>query len=112
MKSLGRTSRLILTVLAREPSHGYGVIQWAKEVSGGTEILGVGSVYGNIDKLQERGLIEFDRDAHEGGRKRRYFRITERGQRALEAEITRLQVEVTEAQQALNARAPRLAPGS
>lgn len=77
MKSLGRTGRLILTLLAREPSHGYGVIRWVKEVSGGSETLGVGAVYGSIEKLEERGLIEFDRDEIESGRNRRYFRITE-----------------------------------
>lgn len=108
MKSLGRTSRLVLTVLARGPAHGYGVIRWVKDVSGGTEVLGVGSVYGSIDKLEDRGLIEHDRDEIEQGRTRRYLRITDRGRTALAADVAKLKEEVANAEAAL---APHL-PGS
>lgn len=106
MRSLGRTSRLILTVLAREPAHGYGVIRWAKDVSGGTEMLGVGAVYGSIEKLTDRGLIEFDRDEVENGRSRRYFRITDEGRHRLEVEVASLRQELDAADAAL-----RLNPG-
>ena len=110
MKTLGRTSRLILTVLARAPTHGYGVIHWVKEASGATETLGVGAVYGSIEKLEEDALIEHDHDAVEQGRSRRYFRITDAGRARLALEISRLATEVEAAQAALSdaaARAPR-----
>lgn len=115
MKSLGRTRRLILTVLAAGPSHGYGVITWVKQVSGGSETLGVGAVYGSIEKLEQKGLIEHDHDEVEQGRPRRYFRITEDGRAALGAEVESLAREVAEAQKALGgttgSAAPRLAGG-
>ena len=101
MRSLGRVSRLILTVLAKGPAHGYGVISWAKEASGGAEQLAVGSVYGSIDKLDQRGFIEHDHDEVERGRTRRYFRITEAGRGLLVAEVHKLGTEVAAAREAL-----------
>lgn len=111
MKSLGRTSRLILTVLASEPSHGYGVISWVRDVSGGAETLGVGAVYGSIEKLEQKGLIEHDRDEVERGRARRYFRITDGGRSALALEVSSLAREVAEAQKALSAASGSGVPG-
>jgi len=111
MRNLGRTGRLILTVLAREPSHGYGVILWAKNASGGSEQLSVGSVYGSMDKLEEKGLIEHDHDDVENGRTRRYFRITEEGRTRLTKEVNRLANEVQAAQAALNIAPPLAGPG-
>ena len=101
MRSLGRTSRLILTVLAKEPAHGYAVISWTKEVSGGTEQLAVGSVYGAMEKLEQQGHIEHDHDEIEQGRTRRCFRITPVGRDVLVAEVTRLDAEVKKAQESL-----------
>jgi len=108
---MGRTSRLILTVLAKGPAHGYGVISWVKRVSGGTEVLAVGSVYGSLDKLEDRGLIEHERDEVENGRTRRYFRITATGRDVLSVEVARLATEVEAAQQALGS-GPGLAGGT
>lgn len=101
MRSIGRTGRLILTVLAKEPAHGYGVIRWVKNASGGTETLAVGSVYGSLEKLEAAGLIERHRDEIENGRTRRYFRITDRGRSRLTQEVTTLAREVEAAQVAL-----------
>lgn len=100
-KPLGRTSRLILTVLAKGPAHGYGVITWVRDVSGGAETLAVGSVYGSMDKLESDGLIEHDHDEVENGRTRRYFRITDTGQARLAADVTKLANEVEAARSAL-----------
>ena len=102
MKSLGRTSRLILTVLARGPAHGYGVIRWVKDVSGGSEQLAVGSVYGSMDKLEGQGHIEYSHDEVEAGRTRRYFQITESGRTRLQREVRKLSSEVEAARDALN----------
>ena len=102
MKSLGRTSRLILTVLARSPAHGYGVIRWVKDVSGGAEQLAVGSVYGSMDKLEAQGHIEYSHDEVENGRTRRYFQITDSGRTRLQVEVAKLATEVKAAQTALS----------
>lgn len=109
MRSMGRTSRLILTVLAKEPAHGYGVIRWVKDVSGGAEQLAVGSVYGSLEKLESQGLIEHDRDAIENGRSRRYFRITDDGRSRLAVEVATLEVEVKAAKDALGTVPPGVA---
>ena len=101
MRQLGRTSRLILTVLAKSPAHGYGVISWVSDASGGTERLAVGSVYGSLDKLESKGLIERDREEIENGRTRQYFRITDSGLQRLSVEVAKLAREVAAAQEAL-----------
>jgi len=82
-------------VLAKGPAHGYGVITWVKEVSGGTEQIAVGSVYGSMDKLEAKGLIEYSHDEVENGRTRRYFRITDSGRTRLADEVAKLGVDPT-----------------
>ena len=42
---------LILTALAAQPLHGYGVIQAVRELSGGDVVLRAGTLYGALDRL-------------------------------------------------------------
>ena len=81
---------LILTAVAGEPLHGYGVLLAVAELSGGDVKLRPGTLYGALDRLTEQGLIEVDREEAVDGRLRRYYRITEPGAGALAAEAARL----------------------
>nr|BFE72324.1 hypothetical protein GCM10020092_056250 [Actinoplanes digitatis] len=53
---------LILTALAAEPLHGYGVIRTVDELSAGDVVLRPGTLYGALDRLAEQGLVEVDRE--------------------------------------------------
>jgi PadR family transcriptional regulator PadR len=80
----------ILTALASEPRHGYGVIREAAVLSGGRINLQAGTLYAALDRLTEEGLVELDREESVDGRNRRYYRLTPPGAAALGAETERL----------------------
>ncbi|GAA2517824.1 PadR family transcriptional regulator [Winogradskya humida] len=81
---------LILTALAAQPLHGYGVIQSVTTLSAGDVNLRPGTLYGALDRLAEQGMIEVDREEAIEGRLRRYYRLSEPGAKALQDQATRL----------------------
>ncbi|MEU8301350.1 PadR family transcriptional regulator [Micromonospora sp. NPDC048909] len=80
----------ILTALLDAPRHGYGIVAEVAELSRGRVQLKIGSLYGVLDRLVGDGLVESDREEAWQGRLRRYYRLTERGRHALDAEAQRL----------------------
>ena len=78
-RSLSEQTFLVLTALAAEPLHGYGIIQAASRLSEGEVRLRVGTLYGALDRLCVDGLVEPDREEIHQGRARRYYRITDAG---------------------------------
>ncbi|MGI5214064.1 PadR family transcriptional regulator [Plantactinospora sp. CA-290183] len=96
---------LILTALAREPMHGYGIVNEVAALSEGRLALRPGTLYGALDRLTEEGLVAPDREEVVGGRLRRYYRLTEAGDASLAAETERLRRNVEAASQRLRARA-------
>ena len=81
---------LILTALAAQPLHGYGVIQAVRELSGGDVVLRAGTLYGALDRLAEQGLLTVDREEAVDGRLRRYYRLTDAGASTLAGQVERL----------------------
>ena len=80
---------LVLTALAAEPLHGYGIVQAAHGLSDGAVRLRVGTLYGALDRLCADGLVEPDREEIHQGRVRRYYRITDSGMAGLIAQARR-----------------------
>jgi DNA-binding PadR family transcriptional regulator len=81
---------LILAVLGAQPRHGYGIVQAVGQLSGGEVKLRPGTLYGALDRLTERGLIELDHEEASEGRLRRYYKLTDDGTKALSTEAARL----------------------
>lgn len=77
---------LIMSALTREPMHGYGIMQTVAELSGGDVTLKVGTLYGALDRLSERGWVEIDHEEVVDSRLRRYYRLTDTGAEVLAAE--------------------------
>lgn len=98
---------LILTALAREPMHGYGIIREVRALSAGQLSLRPGTLYGALDRLTDEGLVEADREEIVDGRLRRYYRLTDAGGDALRAETERLRRNVAAATERLRARSAR-----
>lgn len=69
------------------PKHGYAVMQFIEEKTGGRLSLGAGTLYGALNALQEKGWIAPWGD--QGGR-RKEFRITELGKDMAQKELDRL----------------------
>lgn len=98
---------LIMTALAAEPLHGYGVVRAVEALSHGDVVLKAGTLYGALDRLTEQGLLEVDREEAVSGRLRRYYRLTDSGATALSQQSARLR-QHTEAADAQLRRRPAL----
>jgi DNA-binding PadR family transcriptional regulator len=80
----------ILLALVEGPRHGYEIMKEVERESGGTVRLQVGTLYRLLARLLEAGWLA---EAAEDGRRRNY-RLTRLGRRALRAEAERLAVVV------------------
>ncbi len=98
----------ILLALAGEDLHGYGIMLEVARQSAGQYKLGPGTLYDNLEKLLEQGIVEESRQKSlaEDSR-RRYYKLTRFGHRLLAAEITRLEGVVRQARTHLRPRPER-----
>lgn len=98
----------ILLALASEDRHGYGIMREVARQSDNRYRLGPGTLYDNLQKLLDQGIVEESspRSASDDPR-RRYYRLTRFGRRLLETEITRLEGVVHEARLHLKVRPER-----
>jgi PadR family transcriptional regulator PadR len=78
----GHLDGLLLAVLEDGPSHGYAVIDSLRTRSGGTFDLPTGTVYPALHRLHDLGLIASTWSSGPG-RKRRVYKLTMAGRRAL-----------------------------
>jgi DNA-binding PadR family transcriptional regulator len=78
----------VLAALLDGPLHGYGIVKRAADLSRGTVKLTAGTLYGALDRLAGEGLVAEDGQEIVAGRARRYYRLTDAGHDALEAEAT------------------------
>lgn len=91
----------MLVALAGGPRHGYAVAQEVEQLTEGCVILGPGTLYGSLQRMQEAGLIDETENPGEEGwhaDRRRYYCITPLGSSALRAESQRLSRALTVAQ--------------
>ncbi len=80
----------VLTALLDGPLHGHAIMKIVGELSDGRVKPSVGTLYGILERLGDRGLVTVDREEKVNGRDRRYFRISDSGQSAVEAEARRM----------------------
>jgi DNA-binding PadR family transcriptional regulator len=78
----GHVDLLLLSVLERDPAHGYGLVEALRERSEGVFALAEGTIYPALYRLERQGLVASSWDTV-GGRKRRIYRLTARGGREL-----------------------------
>jgi len=69
-----------------QPRHGYAIMQFVEEKTGGRLTLGAGTLYGAINALLEKGWINQVSDT---GRTKEYL-ISGEGKRIAEGEVKRL----------------------
>jgi DNA-binding PadR family transcriptional regulator len=77
--------------LAESNLHGYGIKLSVKRQSEGRFKLGPGTMYANLDRLLAAGLVGETERRMKDGERRREYHLTSGGERALRAEIRRLQ---------------------
>ena len=99
---------LILLALADADLHGLAIARTVQQLSDGRTRLWPAALYGTLDELAETGLIAelddpSDRPADES-QKKRFYRLTRAGHRALAAETDRLAALVKVARSRLKPR--------
>jgi PadR family transcriptional regulator, regulatory protein PadR len=83
-------SYFVLAALLDGPLHGYAISTRAAELSEDRVRLTAGTLYGALERMESRGLIEVDREETVSGRRRRYYRLTTSGREMVEREADRL----------------------
>jgi DNA-binding PadR family transcriptional regulator len=84
----------ILLALAGEDMHGYGIMQEIARQSEGAYKLGPGTLYDNLQRFMDLGMVQ---EVACDDPRRRNYRLSSQGRKVLTAEISRLEGVVREA---------------
>ena len=82
----GTLDLLILKAVTLGPVHGYGIAQRLQQVSQHVVQVPQGSLYPALHRLEKRGFLAADWGETETGREARFYRLTAKGRKQLEAE--------------------------
>jgi transcriptional regulator len=82
----GTLDMLVLQVLSREPTHGFGICQRIQRLSDDVLTVGEGSLYPALYRLQDGGWIESEWGQSENNRRAKYYKITKAGRKQLKVE--------------------------
>jgi PadR family transcriptional regulator PadR len=83
----GSLDLLVLKTLSLSPTHGWGISQRVRQMSGGEFAVNQGSLYPALQRLEKDGLIASDWGVTDNNRQARYYRLTAAGKRALGSEV-------------------------
>jgi PadR family transcriptional regulator PadR len=94
----GTLDLLVLRALAWEPTHGTGVGDWIRLVTGGALTIEEGSLYPALGRLERKGWITSDWGRSDANRKARFYQLTTSGRQ----ELRRLAAEWNRYAEAMN----------
>jgi DNA-binding PadR family transcriptional regulator len=100
---LSQASFYILLALSLKPRHGYEIMQQVRDDTSGRIKLGPGSLYTTISQLATDGLIKEVAGAEP---RRRYYMLTNKGWRTLDAELKHLEAALTVGSQRVQRNMP------
>jgi PadR family transcriptional regulator, regulatory protein PadR len=80
----GTLELMILTILAREPLHGYGISQRLATLSHDNFQVNPGSLFPSLYRLEQDGQLKAEWRASENNRNAKYYALTAAGRRQLE----------------------------
>jgi len=83
----GSTAILILKVISEGDAYGYQIVGELKKRSGDVFKLNEGTLYPILHTLEKEGYVKSYRKSTEGGRERRYYKITLEGKAQLSEKI-------------------------
>ena len=83
----GTLDMLVLKVVALGPIHGYAVAQRIQQISRDFFQLQQGSLYPALHRLEDRGWLKAEWKTTETGREAKFYALTPKGRKQLEAEV-------------------------
>ena len=82
----GTLDLMILTILAREPMHGYGISQRLAVLSRDSFRVNPGSLFPSLYRLEQDGKLKAEWRASENNRRARFWSLTPKGRRRVAAD--------------------------
>jgi len=80
------TTTLVLSILSEGENYGYALIQRVTELSGGDLQWSEGMLYPVLHWMEKEDLIESEWREAESGHRRKYYRLRQKGRKALHTE--------------------------
>lgn len=81
----GTLDMLVLKSLSLEPMHGFGISRRIEQVSGGVFRVNPGSLLVAFQRLERQGLVDGEWRVSENNRRARFYRLTAKGRKHLNA---------------------------
>jgi transcriptional regulator len=80
----GSVATLALKGLSRREMYGYELIKEIEKVSGGAIVFKEGTLYPVLHALEAEGAVQSRWEETEGGRRRKYYKLTQKGRKLLQ----------------------------
>jgi PadR family transcriptional regulator PadR len=83
----GTLDMLVLKIVDLGPNHGYAIAQRLRQISQEFFSVHQGSLYPALHRLEDRGWLSAEWRDTETGREAKFYSLTKRGRKQLEAEV-------------------------
>ncbi|MBQ8260617.1 MAG: PadR family transcriptional regulator [Clostridia bacterium] len=83
----GTTGLVVLSVIAEQDMYGYQITQTVKTRSDSALVLNEGTLYPILHSFEKNGYLTSYKDGAEGGRERKYYKITAAGKLFLQTHL-------------------------
>ena len=83
----GTLDMLVMRALADEPLHGYALVHRLALISGGRLTVPHGSLYPSLHRLENQGVLKADWRLTDSGREAKFYRLTAKGRKRLDADV-------------------------
>jgi transcriptional regulator len=81
----GTLDLLILKALSWGPRHGYAVVEWIEQATGTAFLIGEGTLYPALHRLERRGWIAAEWGVSDNNRQAKFYRLARTGRARLQS---------------------------
>jgi PadR family transcriptional regulator, regulatory protein PadR len=83
----GNLDMLVLKALSWGEMHGFEILAWLEQRSGGRLDIDDSAIYQALHRLEDRDLIDAEWGVSDKNRRARFYRLTSRGKAQLRADV-------------------------
>jgi PadR family transcriptional regulator len=102
----GTLDLLILKALTWGPRHGYAVAEWIETATNETMLVGEGTLYPALHRLEKQQFVEAEWGLSENNRQAKFYRLSAAGRRRLQTGSSAWHDFVDAASRALRSTSP------
>jgi PadR family transcriptional regulator PadR len=81
----GTLDLLILKALSWGPRHGYAVVEWIEQATDDAFLIGEGTLYPALHRLERRGLVTAEWGVSDNNRQAKFYSLGKAGRARLQA---------------------------